>query len=187
MERISEVVRIASEFARISLLLLAAGSHLGSIYRDIRLDQLYHARSTVKDGAALRPIEFDLSVEGSSKPMHPIARDEVYRIGYEAIRNARNHSGAARPRVNLSYLHDRVVRMKDNGNGFESAAVNTEPMQADFGLIGMYERGAGIHGKLTIFSSPGRGTRVELIVPRSIAFLDRGRPRKRPNWKSLWP
>ena len=34
------------------------------------------------ESRSLRPIEFDLSVEGSSKRMHPIARDEVYRIGY---------------------------------------------------------------------------------------------------------
>ncbi len=50
-------------------------------------------RRAGEESRLLRPIEFDLSVEGTSKQMHPIARDEVYRIGCEAIRNACNHSG----------------------------------------------------------------------------------------------
>jgi hypothetical protein len=34
------------------------------------------------------------SVVGDAEEMHPIVRDEIYRIGYEAIRNAGTHSGA---------------------------------------------------------------------------------------------
>ncbi len=30
----------------------------------------------------------DLTVEGKARDMHPIVRDEVWRIAYEAIRNA---------------------------------------------------------------------------------------------------
>ena len=33
-----------------------------------------------------------LFVIGDAKEMHPIVRDEVYRIGHEAIRNACTHS-----------------------------------------------------------------------------------------------
>ena len=33
------------------------------------------------------------SVVGDAYEMHPIVRDEIYRIGYEAIRNACVHSG----------------------------------------------------------------------------------------------
>jgi len=33
------------------------------------------------------------SVVGDAAEMHPIVRDEIYRIGYEAIRNACVHSG----------------------------------------------------------------------------------------------
>ena len=123
-----------------------------------------------------RPIEFDLSVEGSSKRMHPIARDEVYRIGYEAIRNACNHSAASRLEVKISYLRDLVLQVRDNGKGFESAAVNSVTGRGHFGLVGMYERAARIRGRLTISSSPGGGTRVELIVPRSVVFPGRKPP-----------
>jgi ligand-binding sensor domain-containing protein len=35
------------------------------------------------------------SVAGGSRDMHPIARDEIYRIGFEAIRNACEHASAS--------------------------------------------------------------------------------------------
>lgn len=58
------------------------------VFEDCRLDT--HAK-------------LELSVNGISKEMHPIARDEVYRIGYEAIRNACIHSGASELRIELTY------------------------------------------------------------------------------------
>src|SRR6185503_19874021 len=43
--------------------------------------------------------EISFSVNGDAREMHPVVRDEVYRIGYEAIRNACAHSGAGRLEV----------------------------------------------------------------------------------------
>jgi hypothetical protein len=37
-------------------------------------------------------MEVHFAVTGDARDMHPIVRDEVYRIGYEAIRNACAHS-----------------------------------------------------------------------------------------------
>jgi signal transduction histidine kinase len=116
-----------------------------------------------------RPIEFDVSVEGSGREMHPIVRDEVYRIGYEAIRNACTHSGARLVTAELSYLDDLTLRVRDNGKGIEpDMAANGKG--GHFGLVGMYERASRIRGKLTISSSAGSGTDVELVVPRGIVF-----------------
>jgi signal transduction histidine kinase len=47
-------------------------------------------------------IEASFAVVGEVSEMHPIVRDEVYRIGYEAIRNAYAHSQAAHLRVDLT-------------------------------------------------------------------------------------
>jgi signal transduction histidine kinase len=51
-------------------------------------------------------MEASLSVVGEAREMHPIVRDEVYRVGYEAIRNACVHSQASQMRVELTYDHD---------------------------------------------------------------------------------
>jgi signal transduction histidine kinase/ligand-binding sensor domain-containing protein len=134
-----------------------------------------------------RQIEFAVSVEGSGQEMHPIVRDEVYRIGYEAVRNACTHSGADRVAVELSYLENLVLRIHDNGKGIDPN-VAAKGRGGHFGLVGMYERAARIKGKLTISSSFGAGTDVELVVPRSIVFqsVSPVRPRVLDNIKQFF-
>ncbi|HEX7315675.1 MAG TPA: triple tyrosine motif-containing protein [Pyrinomonadaceae bacterium] len=109
------------------------------------------------------------SVAGGPRDMHPIARDEIYRIGYEAIRNACEHSSASRLEVALSYAQDLTLRVKDNGIGIEPAVV-AEGREGHFGLRGMRERAERIGSKLTLVSSPNAGTEITLVVPGGVIF-----------------
>jgi ligand-binding sensor domain-containing protein/signal transduction histidine kinase len=110
-----------------------------------------------------------LSVVGDAREMHPIVCDEVYRIGYEAIRNACMHSEATRLEVDLRYEQDLVVRVKDNGKGIDAPIVS-EGRDGHFGLQGMRERAARIGATLTLSSSATSGTEIMLVVPGDIAF-----------------
>ncbi len=110
-----------------------------------------------------------LSVVGQAREMHPIVRDEIYRIGFEAIRNAAMHSRASRLEVELKYAHDLMIRVSDNGIGIEPAVAD-QGKDAHFGLQGMRERAARIGGKLTLVSSATSGTEVILAVPGGIVF-----------------
>jgi len=101
--------------------------------------------------------------------MHPIVRDEIYRIGYEAIRNACTHSGASRMEVELRYAHNLVLRVGDNGAGIDPAIAD-RGKDGHFGLQGMRERAARIGGKLTLRSSSNSGTEIKLIVPGGVIF-----------------
>ena len=118
-------------------------------------------------------IETSLHLSGDTKDMHPVAREEVYRIGYEAVRNACAHSQAEQLEVSLSYGRDLTLRVSDNGIGID-------PMVADkgrdghFGLHGMRERAARIGGKFTLVSSQGSGTKIVLVVPGSHIFRKPG-------------
>lgn len=114
-------------------------------------------------------MEISLSVAGKVKEIHPIVREEVYRIGYEAIRNACNHSGGARLEVELSYTRDLILRVRDNGKGIDPELA-AHGKEGHFGLEGMKERAARIAGRLTVFSTGKSGTEVDLIVPGNIAF-----------------
>ena len=108
--------------------------------------------------------------------MHPVVRDEVYRIGYEAIRNACMHSGGSRVDVELRYGRDLVVRVADNGTGMD-AAILKHGKDGHFGLPGMRERAARIGAKLTVVSAPAVGTEIALIVPgRTIFARQTSRP-----------
>jgi signal transduction histidine kinase len=110
------------------------------------------------------------SVVGDSREMHPIFRDEVYRIAYEAIRNAHKHSNGSKLEIELRYGQDLSVFVQDNGVGIDPLI--GDGRMGHFGLQGMRERAARIQGKLTIISSAASGTRVALTVPGAIAFSD---------------
>ncbi|HTW64778.1 MAG TPA: two-component regulator propeller domain-containing protein [Bryobacteraceae bacterium] len=116
-----------------------------------------------------RPIEFVLSVRGESREMHPIVRDEVYRIGYEAIRNACAHSEGSQLNVKLSYVDDLVLQVCDNGKGIDPELA-ASGKGGHFGVTGMHERASRLHGRLTISGGPDSGTQVKLVVPDNIAF-----------------
>jgi signal transduction histidine kinase len=116
-----------------------------------------------------RPMEVSFSVSGDSKEMHPVVRDEIYRVGYEAIRNASTHSKGSRLEVELKYGHDLALLVRDNGVGIDRT-VAEEGKNGHFGLQGMRERAARIGGKLTIASSPDSGTQITVIVPGGIVF-----------------
>lgn len=114
-------------------------------------------------------MQVDFSTKGEPREMHPIVRDEIYRIGFEAIRNACTHSGADRLEISLAYNHNVVVRIKDNGTGIDPAFV-ADGKEGHFGLPGMRERAARIGAELTIESSATTGTEIKLVVPGGLAF-----------------
>jgi len=101
--------------------------------------------------------------------MHPIVCDEIYRIGYEAIRNACEHSSASQVEVEVNYGEDLTLRVIDNGIGIESAVLMSGK-EGHFGLKGMRERAERIASKLTLVSSPNSGAEVTLVVPGSMIF-----------------
>jgi signal transduction histidine kinase len=108
------------------------------------------------------------SVIGNSRDMHPVVRDEVYRIGYEAIRNSCLHSGATQLEIELRYSRDLTLCVNDNGTGFD-LEIADEGKDRHFGLQGMQERAARISAKLALATS-AFGTEIKLIVPGRIIF-----------------
>ena len=134
-------------------------------------------RSAGEECVFRSPIRFDLSAVGDSRQVHPIVHDEVFRIGYEAIRNAVSHSKASRLSVELSFSDNLILRVRDNGNGFDPEQA-AGPTDRHFGLVGMRERASRIGGQLKVKSSAGKGTLVEVVVPRNIAFRNEGTQQK---------
>jgi ligand-binding sensor domain-containing protein/signal transduction histidine kinase len=115
------------------------------------------------------PMEASFSVVGDAKEMNPIVRAEIYRIGYEAIRNACKHSKGSRLEVELKYGRHLAVTVRDDGMGIQPP-VAVQGKDEHFGLQGMRERVARIGGKLSLVSSPNTGTAITVVVPGRIAF-----------------
>jgi signal transduction histidine kinase/ligand-binding sensor domain-containing protein len=129
-------------------------------------------RRVTENGLIPNSMAVTFSVVGDAREMHPIVRDEIYRIGYEAIRNASAHSSGSRLEVELRYTSDLALRVSDNGTGIDPAIADAG-RDGHFGLQGMRERAARISGKLTIVSSANLGTEIELTVPGGIIFRKR--------------
>ena len=115
-------------------------------------------------------IDFRVSVEGREQPLRPAIRQEIYRIGKEALVNAFCHSGAKRVDCQLEYTDsDLHMRVRDNGCGIDPQVLDAG-RERHWGLSGMRERARKIGGVLTISSSANAGTEVQLSVPSRIAF-----------------
>jgi signal transduction histidine kinase/ligand-binding sensor domain-containing protein len=130
-----------------------------------------------EDGPILGSMAVNFTVLGDPQMMHPIVRDEIYRIGYEAIRNAHVHSSASHLEVELSYGQDLSLRVADNGVGIDSDVADQGKV-GHFGLQGMRERAARIGAKLTLASSSALGTEIKLVVPGGIIFQKTGTVRQ---------
>ena len=114
-------------------------------------------------------VKMSFSLQGRTRELHPVVRDEIYRIGYEAIRNACKHSDASRISVALEYGQDLILQISDNGMGIDAGVIE-KGKEGHFGLRGMRERAERIRAQLTLVSSAGTGTTITLVVPGQIAF-----------------
>jgi len=122
------------------------------------------------------PAAIDVSVEGTARNLHPLVRDEVYRIAGEAVRNAFRHANARRIEVEIRYDERRLrVRVRDDGRGIQPAVLEGD-RPGHFGLPGMRERAEVIGGRLNVWSEGGLGTEIELTIPAGAAYV-RSRPR----------
>jgi signal transduction histidine kinase len=117
-----------------------------------------------------KPVIFTLAVVGTVQPLNPVVRDEAYRIGRELLTNAFQHSDAAK--IELEITYDRVgvcLRVRDDGRGMDQTVLdNGRP--GHWGLAGIRERAYHIGSRLNIWSKPGSGTEVELMIPAKIAY-----------------
>jgi signal transduction histidine kinase len=116
-----------------------------------------------------KAVEISFSLTGSTRDMHPIVRDEIFWIGYEAIRNAREHASASKVEVVVTYAQNLTLCVSDNGIGMEPVLL-TKGRDGHFGLGGMRERAERISSKFTLNSTPNAGTVMTLVVPGNVVF-----------------
>jgi signal transduction histidine kinase len=123
---------------------------------------------------------FGFLMEGQPQELHPIVRDEVYRITREALRNAFSHARARHIEAEIIYAANLFrLRIRDDGEGIAPALLE-DGRPGHYGLPGMRERAAEIGAKLDIWSGVGSGTEIDLSIAGSIAYGKRpGRSRMR--------
>ena len=120
-----------------------------------------------------------IGVQGTPRDLHPILRDEVYRIAGEALRNAFKHAHAHEIEVEIRYDERELrLRVRDDGKGIDPKFLSGDGREGHFGLHGMRERAELVGGKLEVWSELDAGTKVELSIPAKIAYAKA--PPRRP-------
>lgn len=114
--------------------------------------------------------DFRVIVEGKPMQLHPIIRDEAYRIGREALVNAFRHAQAGKIEVEVEYAAKNLrIVVRDDGTGIDSQVLESGK-DGHWGLSGMRERAESIGARLRVWSRINTGTEVELSIPAHIAF-----------------
>ena len=109
-------------------------------------------------------------VEGKRRALNPIIRDEVYRIGREALVNAFRHAAATAIEIEIEYgAHELRLFIRDDGRGVDPQVMQSGA-DGHWGITGMRERAERIGGTLKMRSRADAGTEIELRVPGHVAF-----------------
>ena len=89
----------------------------------------------------------------------------VYRVAQEAIRNVLAYADARSLEVTLRVADDAHLVVADDGRGFRPEQRERRFEEGHLGLSLVEELARQSGGELTVSSSEGTGTRVELVVP----------------------
>ena len=102
---------------------------------------------------------------GERRPLPEVVEENILRIGQEAFTNIAKHAHAQCVTATLEFAPQALrLRIEDDGIGFDPPAA---PSAGDshFGLVGMTERAKRLGGRLSVESTPGRGTVVTVEIP----------------------
>jgi signal transduction histidine kinase/ActR/RegA family two-component response regulator len=128
--------------------------------------------------------KYKLDVEIAADPLADSARSDLRTLIYESARellfNAVKHAQTGRVSLELTIDADDqlCVTVTDEGVGFEPASLDDrwKTSQVGWGLFSIRERMTLLGGRFDLDSSPGRGTRVRLVVPRGAPAAADGVP-----------
>jgi len=121
----------------------------------------------LKNAVEPRGISVELEMPQSDRRLPHHVETAIFRIIQEALNNVVKHAQASKVHVAVHYNQTEVrVSVSDDGKGFNVGAVLARSDGGrGVGLLGMQERASLLGGKFSIVSAPGRGTRVELVLP----------------------
>ena len=108
-------------------------------------------------------MQIELTIDRSFPRLAPESELAIYRIVQECLVNVLRHSQSERACVELKDAGESLeIVVRDWGVGFDPEAVG----EGHYGLAGVRERARLIGGTTAIDSSPGKGARISLVLPR---------------------
>ena len=114
-------------------------------------------------------LNFQAPAELEKVKLNPEQRRHLFLIFKEAINNIARHAECASVSLDITVSHNQLIaEIRDDGRGFSPVSATetaTNGRAGGHGLENMQSRAAQLGGDLSVDSSPGRGTRLKLMVP----------------------
>ena len=120
----------------------------------------------VRDFAEQTGIHASFNTRGTVPRLTPEQQLVMYRVTQESLSNVAHHADASKVEVELSFIGRTVLRISDDGRGFDGGSSHGTVTRRNggLGLSGMRERALLVGGQLSIWSAEGQGTRVQLEI-----------------------
>jgi two-component system sensor histidine kinase UhpB len=120
--------------------------------------------SQVRDFAEQTGVRASFTTHGPMPRLSPEQQLVIYRVTQEGLSNVAQHAEASAVEVELSFVGRTVLRIRDDGRGLPESGGGGQG--GGLGLSGMRERALLVGARLSLFSAPGEGTRVEMAIER---------------------
>lgn len=121
----------------------------------------WYAKETIEP----QGVQVTVNISGLMERLPSYIETAIFRIVQEALTNILKHADAAHASLDVTHRNGRVeMVIADDGRGFDLSGVSTR-REGGMGLLGMRERAELLGGMLTIQSTLGAGTRLEVAIP----------------------
>jgi PAS domain S-box-containing protein len=127
---------------------------------------IFAALKFLAEGVAKRTgleIHVESTFEGR---LSPAVETTLYRVTQEALNNVHKHAHARNVWILVQANGEVRGSIRDDGVGFDVAAVCGGRGRMGLGLRGLQERLAAVGGKLAISSAPNQGTTLQVRIPK---------------------
>jgi signal transduction histidine kinase len=120
----------------------------------------YGTQMAQRTGLAVKVVE-----DPALKRLPGATESALFNICREALNNVTKYAQAKQVTIHLKQMiHECRLTVEDDGIGFDLQAVKADVTQTHWGLLIMSERAEAVNGSLTIRSTPGKGTLVQVEV-----------------------
>ncbi|MBI5921957.1 MAG: PAS domain S-box protein [Betaproteobacteria bacterium] len=117
-----------------------------------------------KDFSQRWDISCNIDMCGDEIALDDVTATTVFRVVQESLLNVARHARANEVTISLQCGNRLLLRVEDNGCGFDPSAISKLP---GLGLFGMRERIQALGGTLKIDSGSGMGTKLAIELPFS--------------------
>lgn len=169
LQLVAERKALSAELAPVNSLLdeaVVATRRIAADLRPLVLDDLglvAAAEWLAQNFRQRHGIECELIIEPPDLDLDEPQATAVFRIMQESLTNIGRHARASRATLSLTRHDDHVsLVVQDNGVGFD---LSTPRKLNSFGLSGLRERAYLVAGEVSIRSSPGHGTSIDVRIP----------------------